>query len=341
MQGGRNVRNWKSVLKNDPTDWLLETDNPSVRYFSLTDLLDKPETGPKVTAAKNEIMHIGTVPKILAKQNDLGYWEAPDRFYTAKYKGTVWQLIILAELGADGNDERIRKACEFIMENSQDRESGGFSILHSAKTGGGRHSGVIPCLTGNMVWSLIQFGFLDDPRVERAISWIAQYQRFDDGDVPVPKGWPYDRLTSCFSKHSCHMGAAKALKALAAIPAHKRSGDVKSAIEAGAEYWLIHHVHKKSHDLSSVSKPSWLKFSFPLMYQTDMLEILDILTSLGYRDERMQEAVDLVISKQDDLGRWNLERTFNGRFQTNIEQKDKPSKWVTLKALKVLKRFYS
>jgi len=77
------------------------------------------------------------------------------------------------------------------------------------------------------------------------------------------------------------------------------------------------------------------------MYQTDMLEILDILTSLGYRDERMQEAVDLVISKQDDLGRWSLERTFNGRFQTNIEQKDKPSKWVTLKALKVLKRFYS
>ena len=77
------------------------------------------------------------------------------------------------------------------------------------------------------------------------------------------------------------------------------------------------------------------------MYQTDVLEILDILTALGYDNERMREAVDLVVSKQDDYGRWNLENTFNGRFQTNIEQKGKPSKWVTLSALKVLKRFYS
>jgi hypothetical protein len=335
------VSDWKSFLKKNPTDWLLETDNPSVRYFALTELLEKPETDPEVVETKNEIMHTGTAPKILGKQSDLGYWEAPDRFYTAKYKGTVWQLIILAELGADGSDERIKKACEFIMANSQDPESGGFSVWHSAKSGGGRHSGVVPCLTGNMVWSLIQLGFLDDPRVERAINWIAKYQRFDDGDVQVPKGWPYDRLTSCFSKHSCHMGVAKALKALAAIPAHKWSDDVKSAIDAGAEYWLIHHIYKRSHDLSRVSKPSWLKFSFPLMYQTDALEILDILTTLGYRDERMQEAVDLVISKQDAQGRWSLERTFNGRFQTNIEQKGKPSKWITLKALKVLKRFYS
>jgi hypothetical protein len=77
------------------------------------------------------------------------------------------------------------------------------------------------------------------------------------------------------------------------------------------------------------------------MYQTDVLEILGILTKLGYRDERMQEAVDLVASKQDKRGRWNLENTFNGRFQTNIEQKRKPSKWITLNALTVLKRFYS
>ncbi len=332
---------WKSLLKSDPTDWLLETDNPSVRYFTLTELLEKPETEPEVTAAKNEIMHIGTVPKILGKQSDQGYWETPERFYTAKYKGTVWQLIILAELGADGTDERIKKACEFILENSQDHESGGFSVWHSAKSGGGRYSGVIPCLTGNMIWSLIKLGFLDDPRVERGINWITKYQRFDDGIEQLPKGWPYDKATSCFGKHSCHMGVVKALKALAAIPVQKRSDNVKGTIEAGAEYLLIHHVHKRSHDLSRLSKPSWIRFGFPLMYQTDALEILDILTKLGYRDERMQDAVDLVISKQDNNGRWSLERTFNGRFQTNIEQKDKPSKWITLNALKALKRFYS
>jgi hypothetical protein len=335
------VSNWKFILKADPTEWLLESNNPSVRYFVLTELLEKPETEPEVIAAKNEIMNTGKVPIILGKQNEQGYWETPDKFYTAKYKGTVWQLIILAELGADRNDKRIKNACEFIMENSQDRESGGFSVWHSKKLGGGRHSGVIPCLTGNMVWSLIKFGFMEDPRVERAINWITKYQRFDDGEGPVPKGWPYDKLTSCFSKHSCHMGAIKALKGLTAIPSDKRSIDVQKTIEAGSEYFLIHHIYKKSHDLARDSKPGWRRLGFPLMYQTDVLEILDILTSLGYWDERMQEAIDLVVSKQDEYGRWSLENTFNGRFQTNIEQKGKPSKWVTLKALKVLKRFYS
>jgi hypothetical protein len=334
------VSNWNSVLKADPTDWLLETDNPSVRYFALKDLLEKPETDTKVVDAKNEIMKIGIVPKILERQNDQGYWDAPDRFYTAKYKGTAWQLIILAELGADGNDERIKRACEFILENSQDHESGGFSIWHSARIGGGRHSGVIPCLNGNMVWSLIKLEFFADSRVERGINWITKYQRFDDGNVHVPKGWPYDKATSCFSKHSCHMGVVKALKALAAIPANKRSDDVKRTIDSAVEYLLIHHIHKRSHDLSRVSKPGWLKFGFPLMYQTDILEILGILTALGYKDERMQEAVNLVLSKQDTEGKWILENTFNGRFQTSIEQKGKPSKWITLNALRMLKRFY-
>jgi len=89
-----------------------------------------------------------------------------------------------------------------------------------------------------------------------------------------------------------------------------------------------------------VCKTEWLRFGFPLMWQTDVLEILGILTGLGYRDSRMQEAVDLVVSKQDEKGRWMLERSFNGRFQVNIEQEDEPSKWITLNALRILKRFY-
>jgi len=109
------------VLKADPVDWLLEKDNPSVRYFSLSQILDKPQSSSEVQAAKKEIMITGVVPKILAKQHDGGYWEAPERFYTAKYKGTVWQLIILSELGADGKDERVKRACGFILANSQER----------------------------------------------------------------------------------------------------------------------------------------------------------------------------------------------------------------------------
>jgi hypothetical protein len=335
------MRDWKSVLNADPTDWLLEADNPSVRYFALSQLLDKSQSDPEVTTAKKEIMHAGVVLKILAKQNSDGSWESPEKFYTSKYKGTVWQLIILSELGADPKDERVRKACEFILQNSQDRKSGGFSAWPSAKLGGGRYSGVLPCLTGNMVWSLIRLGFLDDERVKRAITWITRYQRFDDGETSPPKIWPYEKAVYCFGKHSCFMGVVKSVKALSEIPAGKRSEDVTKTLELGAEYILKHHIHKRSHDLSHVSKPGWLRFGFPLMYQDDMLEILGILTKLGYRDERMQEALDLVVSKQDKCGRWTLENTFNGRFQTNIEQKEQPSKWITLNALTVLKRYYS
>ncbi len=103
---------------------------------------------------------------------------------------------------------------------------------------------------------------------------------------------------------------------------------------------LKHHVYKRSHDLTRVSKAGWLRLGFPLMWNADVLEVLGILTKLGYRDERMQEAVDLVVSKQDEDGKWKLEDTYNGRFQVNIEQKGKPSKWVTLNAVRMLKRFY-
>ena len=83
----------------------------------------------------------------------------------------------------------------------------------------------------------------------------------------------------CWGRHTCHMGAVKALKALAAIPPDRRSPEVERTIAEGAEFVLRHHVHKRSHDPAKVSKPGWLRFGFPLMYQTDVLEILGILSA--------------------------------------------------------------
>lgn len=167
-----------------------------------------------------------------------------------------------------------------------------------------------------------------------------KYQRFDDGEAYPPKIWPYEKATSCFGKHSCHMGVAKALEALAEIPVEQRFAGVVDTLERGVEYMLKHHIYKRSHNLSKVSKPGWLRLGFPLMYQTDVLDLLSILTSLGCKDERLQEAVDLVLSKQDKNGVWTLESTFNGRFQTSIEKKGASSKWITLNALRALKNFY-
>ena len=90
-----------SVFANpDTVGWLLDGD-PSVRYFTLTRLLGEPADGAAATQARQRIMTEGTVPAILAAQRPDGHWAERDRFYAAKYTGTVWQLIVLAELGAE------------------------------------------------------------------------------------------------------------------------------------------------------------------------------------------------------------------------------------------------
>jgi len=333
------MSDWRTVLKADPTEWLLEEDNPSVRYFTLRDLLDRTEDDRTVQKARREIMRRGMVPDILDRQRQPSYLQSFPRFYTDKYTGLVWSLIALAELGADANPQ-IRSECEYLLANSQETQDGGFSMHTAQKTGGGRITEVIPCLTGNMVWSLIRFGYLDDPRLQKGIDWITRYMRFNDGVEDVPQVPPYDRFEMCWGRHVCHMGVVKTLKALSAIPRERRTTDEDDTIQKATEFLLIHHIYRRSHDLRRTSKPGWLKFGFPLMYQTDALEILDILTELGTWDSRMDEAIGTVLAKQDDMGRWRAENTFGSdRLLVPTGQKGKESKWITLRAMRVLKRY--
>jgi hypothetical protein len=218
---------------------------------------------------------------------------------------------------------------------SQDPESGGFG--YAPLIGGGLHEAVLPCLTGNMLRCLLKFGYLDDTRVRQGIDFIAKYQRFDDGIEEPPAGWPYKKFEQCWGRHTCHFGVVKALKALAEIPAPQRSNAVKATIEAGAEYLLEHRIYKSSRDPARVAMPQWLRFGFPHMWDSDIPEVLGILMSLGYRDDRMQDAIDVIISKQDAGGRWTQECAFPGRYIAGMERNGRPGKWVTLNALRTLK----
>ncbi len=78
------MESWKSMIHANPTEWLLEKNNPSVRYFTLRDILEKPESDSEFKVAKQDIMKTGVVPAILAKQKKEGYWDEPERFYTEK-----------------------------------------------------------------------------------------------------------------------------------------------------------------------------------------------------------------------------------------------------------------
>jgi hypothetical protein len=284
-------------------DWLLEPESPSVRYLALTELLGRPESDGEVKEARAAIMQRGVVPALLDRQEEGGCFGKPASFYTAKYRGTAWQLLVLAEHRADGSDARVRRACEFILERSQDRESGGFSHRTSGRGEGGLPSGVIPCLTGNLAWALKRLGYGGDDRVRRGVDWLAGHLRFDDGDGAPPDEPPYRGWEICYGRHSCFMGVVKGLKALAEVPADRRSAAWSATIDRAAEFLLIHHVYKRSRDLSKVAKPGWTRFGFPRMYQTDVLEIVSLLLRLGRRDPRMQEVVDLIRARRRTDGR--------------------------------------
>ncbi len=315
-------------------EWLLEKDNPAVRYYTLENIIDA--SPHELGAARSAIMTDPAVMEILSKQNDDGSWFDPERFYTDKYHGTVWQLLVLAQLGADGSDPRIKKACEFLFEHSQDPETMGFSMETSKKTGHGLPGQVIPCLTGNMVYALIRLGYLQDPRVKGAIEWLTRYQVADDG-VESTADPRYLKHVACFGRHTCFMGVVKALKAFSAIPVEHRSQQVNDKIGELSEFMLKHHLYKRSHDLEKIAKEGWTRFGFPLMYQTDLLEILEILTDIGIDDDRMHDACEVVKNRQGKDGKWKLQNTFNGKMIVNIERKSEPSKWITAKAMKVLR----
>jgi hypothetical protein len=161
---------WRSVLNDDPTPWLLEPDpdNPGVRYFALRDLFDRPEQDPEIQAARVAIMATGPVPAILDAQYPDGYWVKPGGGYSPKYRSTVWQIIFLAELGADPSDERVRRGCEYLLDHSI-ASNGAFSVNQKPVP-----SGCIHCLNGNLIHALNRLGYADDPRVQAALDWQAR-----------------------------------------------------------------------------------------------------------------------------------------------------------------------
>jgi len=209
---------WLERLNENPLPWLLEPDpdNPGVRHFALRDLLDRPEDGPEIQAARAAIMTTGPVPAILDAQYPDGYWVKPGGGYSPKYRGTVWQIIFLAELGADPADERVRRGCEYVLSNSI-ASNGAFSALQKPVP-----SGSILCLNGNLLDALQRLGYADDARVQTALDWLA---RAITGEIRYLKSGTSGPCFACSANEGqpCAWGANKAMNALLAIPPQRRT----------------------------------------------------------------------------------------------------------------------
>jgi hypothetical protein len=326
---------WKIGLNEDPLPWLLEEDpeNPSIRYCALMELLDRPEDDPEIQKAKAAIMETGPVPAILDAQEPEGYWVKAGGGYSPKYQGTVWQILLLAELGADPGDERVKRGCEYLLSHSI-ASNGTFSALAKPVP-----SGSIPCLNGNMLYALQCLGFGDDPRVQKALDWLALAVT-GEGDFQYLKSGTTGPCFACSANNAqpCAWGANKVLRALTLLPESERTPELERAIQVGVEFLLSRDPSEADYPYTERVSSTWFKIGFPLSYWSDVLETTAVLADLGYGDDpRLENALQFILGKQDDQGRWKLENTMN-RMWVEIEKKGEPSKWVTLRALRVLKR---
>lgn len=143
--------------------------------------------------------------------------------------------------------------------------------------------------------------------------------------------------------HSCFQGSIKPLLALTAIPPVRQTKAIKKAISNAASFFLQHRLFRRDHHEFDVAKPSHLRLRFPLGWQTDVLELLEGVTAAGVVDDpRMADALAVVVSKRRKDERWLLEDTFGSSGPASmwciIESKGKPSKWITLRALRVIRR---
>jgi hypothetical protein len=141
-------------------------------------------------------------------------------------------------------------------------------------------------------------------------------------------------------KLPCAWGAVKVMLAFSKLPKAKRTALINKAIDTGVDFLFSKDPAKADYPCRGGAKPSrnWWKFGFPVFYVTDLLQNIEALVGLGYgRDTRLKNALSIVRDKQDAQGRWLLEYDYTGKTWLDFGAKNQPNKWVTLRALRVLK----
>jgi len=315
-------------------NWLLEEDQPSIRFLTLTKLLGKAGRTSEVEAARRNIPKIGWAKDILDKQLQSGCWASEKSLFTPKFHTTFWMLLILSDLGLTKEDSRIDRACQLWIKRNATKD-GGFS--ESGKAGG--HL----CITGNSARALVKFGYVDHPKVKGAFEWLVKNQA-------ELGGW------SCWNfgkppHHKRTLDSWEPLSAFAVYPRQKWTRSMKLACEKGAEFFLERELHKQG-----TRWEQWYHFHYPVHYYYDVLVGLDFMTALGYSgDKRLGYAISLLKEKRRRDGRWNLDanrpeesaalaswrKQHPGSKDMTpfvLEQPGRPSKMITLRAMEVLTR---
>ncbi len=302
------MQNWQKHLNGDPLPWLLDPENPSIRYWTLTDIFDRPAGDPEVQQARTAIARQPLVKELFALRHPEGYWGADEtKPYTAQ--GAVAAVSLLYMLGVTP-DKRTTMGCDSFLKFCQHKD-GGLSMTKKLA------SGIFPCTTGEHLPFLVYFGLGDDPRVRAAFAFLIEDMSTDDA-------------LDCgrYQHQDCLWGAIAALNGLAVLPGEMQSEQSKRVIKR-----LANALLDAQYDFEGEHR-RWLTFGVPRAW--DLLSALKALAVHGYaHDRRFVRLLQLILDRQDDQGRWlcgSVSHTWP------IEKRNQPSKWITLDVLRVLKQ---
>ena len=306
-------------------EWLLDGD-PAIRWQVQRDLIGAGEGA--VERERKKVARDGWGARLLAKQDPDGRWaggqSSDDGLYSPKWTSTTYTMLVLRDFGLAANNRQARKACALLLDGGLQRD-GGINYGIWAKWTGQSET----CVTG-MVLSILSYFEYDDDRLDALASHLLQ-QQMPDG------GWNCRRPNG--ATHSSVHTTISVLEGLRHYELHRRRQlrAVRAAQLRSREFLLIHRLFR-SHRTGEIIKPIFTRFSFPPRWHYDILRALDHFQAVDApRDPRLGDAIDIVHSSRREDGRWPLQNSYKGKTYFELERIGAPSRWNTLRALRVLK----
>lgn len=315
-------------------DWLSSPDNPPVRYLTARHLVDPVVPPRELARLRREALAWGPLQDILALQQRDGSFPYTQKTPTAQ--PTFWALGLMERCGMESSDEPVARAVAHLTGRH-------LAPAFTYTTGG---SGVLPCYVGVVTRSLIAMGGLDLPAVQASIVWLAEHQRFDHRESRAggAKPWPYKAPDNygCWASVSCYHGVAGAFRALAAIPAERRSPAVAKRLEEALAYLRIHRVYKRTREDRPIVD-HLTRFFFAGDWRSDLIDVLAGIAEADaslIREPWVSEAVADVGGMLRD-GRVIQSKCYAKKLTRSLgfEPLGEPSRFLTYQWLRVKQRF--
>jgi hypothetical protein len=304
--------------------WLLDGD-PSIRWQALRDLAGAAER--TVEQERRKIARDGWGARLLAKQDPEGTWasglSSDGGLYSPKWVSTTYTMLLLRDFGLPPANKQARKACKLLLDQGLQRD-GGINYGTWAKWTGASET----CVTG-MVLSILSYFDFEDPRIDTIAGHLLE-QQMPDG------GWNCQRHAG--ATHSSVHTTISVLEGLRFYELHygRKLRQVQAAQRRGREFLLVHRLFR-SHRTGEIIKPLFIRFSFPPRWHYDILRALDYFQAVNAPfDPRLADAIGIVRSTQGKDGRWSLRHSYKGKTYFELERLGAPSRWNTLRALRVL-----